>query len=235
MKTLFGALVSFAVAGWLSAAEPAKWSEPFEIKAPDGKLYKGCTVRQLTPESVMIAHEDGIAKLMLEKLDAVWQERFGFDAEKARLWKEEQAAEQKRVAEQRKQDAMDKKAEKAADQTDKIASLEKQLKEKNDEIERLKQTVGTLQQQVDAQAAALNGRPVQQNVTVVEKVGVVPYHVPYPVVIQQPVVRPVPYPVPVRPHTHSTTTTVTRPVINTPVRTGVTIPGSRPASVFDRK
>jgi hypothetical protein len=109
--------------------------------------------------------------------------------------------------------------------------LEKLLKEKNDEIERLKQTVGTLQQQVDAQAAALNSRPVQQNVTVVEKVGVVPYHVPYPVVIQQPVVRPAP----VHPHTHTTTTTVTRPAINTPVRTGVTIPGSRPASVFDRK
>ena len=213
-----------------SAADPARWDEPFDLKTPDGKLLRACTVRQLTPDFVMIAHEDGIAKLPLEKLDAAWQEKFGFDPEKARAWREEKLAEVKRASEERKQQALERKQQMEADQSGKIASLEKQVKEKNDEIERLKQTVSTLQQQVDAQAAALNGRPVQQNVTVVERVGVVPYRVPYPVVIQQPVPVPVPVPVPA-PRT-TTTTTTTR--IESPFRPGVTIPGSKPAEIFKK-
>ena len=234
MKTIVTALLCVLAAS-LAAAEAERWEEPFELKTPDGKLLRACTVRQLTPEFVMIAHQDGIAKLPLEKLDAQWQETFGFDPEKARLWREEQAAEQKRAAEERKQMALEKRMEKEADQSGRIASLEKQLQEKNDEVERLRQTVSTLQQQVDAQAAALKGRPVEQNVTVVERVGVIPYKVPYPVVIQQPVGQPIPFPVPVPVGTPSASTSTTTTRIVTPGARGVIIPGSRPASVFEKK
>lgn len=234
MKTILFVLLCAFSASFAAAAEAARWEEPFELKTWDGKLLRGCAVRQLTPEFVMIAHQDGIAKLPLEKLDARWQEMFGFDPEKARLWREEQAAEAKRATEERKQLALEKRMEKEADQSGKIASLEKQLQEKNDEIERLKQTVSTLQQQVDAQAAALKGRPVEQNVTVVERVGVIPYKVPYPVVIQQPVGQPIPFPVPVPMRTPATSTSTTTTRIITPGKTGVVIPGSRPADVFKK-
>lgn len=234
MKTILTVLSCVLAASLAAAAESARWAEPFDLKTPDGKLLRACTVRQLTPDFVQVAHQDGIAKLPLEKLDAQWQETFGFDPEKARLWREEQAEEQKRAADERKQLALEKRMEKEADQSGKIASLEKQLQEKNDEIERLRQTVSTLQQQVDAQAAALKGRPVEQNVTVVERVGVIPYKVPYPVVIQQPVGQPIPFPVPVPVRTPGTSTSTTTMRIVTPGSTGVVIPGSRPADVFKK-
>ncbi len=230
MKTLPAFILTLALASLLAAAEQARWSEPFDLKSPDGRLFRGCTVRQLTPESVMLVHADGLANLPLEKLDAEWQERFGYDPEKAKLWKEEQLTAQKNAALERDRQKAEKKAEKAADQSDKIASLEKQLKEKSEEIDRLKQTLGTLQQQVDAQAAALNGRPAQQNVTVVERVGVVPYQVP--VVVPQTVVRtvPVPYPVPVR----APTPPIKQPVLIGPGTRAVP-PVLRPPLVFERK
>jgi len=74
----------------------------------DGTTYSNVTWRTVTPSTVTIFHQTGVATIPLAKLSPDLQKQFGYDPQKASDW---QAAQQKAAA-----DVAKKKAEKIAEQ-----------------------------------------------------------------------------------------------------------------------
>lgn len=220
------------------AAQERPWTEPFDITTTDGKTYRGCRVREVTPDTAVIVIESGVVRLPIAKLDAGWQARFGYDPEQAKQWQQEQAAERKARIEENQQD--------------RIATLTQQLAEKEAELIRLRAKADALQIQLDAQHQAAANAQAQAAAAAqrMEPVTVI-NHVPVPVPVQAPVQVPVPVATtqpaavivaPAKPAVRLDPVIARKPVAVRPLpRTapvmpaaGAVIPGRRPAELFKK-
>ncbi|MEX2581455.1 MAG: hypothetical protein WD342_20535 [Verrucomicrobiales bacterium] len=62
-----------------------------------GRVFAAATVRDVGADAVVLAHEGGVARVLLEDLDDEWRERFGYSPEEAARAMEEDAATQRTV------------------------------------------------------------------------------------------------------------------------------------------
>jgi hypothetical protein len=75
---------------WLAAALPLTAELPdvsvgsrlVELRV-GAKTYRNAEVRQVTPRSVVLWHDDGLSSVLLRDLPPEWQQRFGYDPEAA--------------------------------------------------------------------------------------------------------------------------------------------------------
>jgi len=49
--------------------------QPFQLKTKQGETYRDCRILKVTPESITVMHESGVAKVRFDKLDAEWKEK----------------------------------------------------------------------------------------------------------------------------------------------------------------
>lgn len=80
--TVAGVLLLFA----LSVSQ--LWAETWTV---GDEVFRGVEVRDVTPETVVIFHQGGLGSLPLESLPKELKERFGYDPEKARGYREAQS------------------------------------------------------------------------------------------------------------------------------------------------
>ncbi|MBL9115912.1 MAG: hypothetical protein JNJ83_12970 [Verrucomicrobiaceae bacterium] len=172
MKTLLLTLAMTLALAASYAEEREAIVEPFDLITTDGKMYLGCSLREIAPDSVLVMTANGVARVPLDKLSAQWQEKFGYN--------EDAAAEHKRSEKEKQKEAREEASAKS------IASLQAQLAAKDAELAQLKIRLQALEAQVQAQAQALAVPPPAQ---VIERVQQVPVAVPY--VVNQPVYVPV--------------------------------------------
>jgi hypothetical protein len=98
MKAFRVAVLLFVFAVGVSFAEETN-TLPTTITV-DGIIYSNVTWRTVTPATVTIFHETGVASIPLEKLPPELQQRFGYDPQKGAAYRgEELAAAQQRLAE----------------------------------------------------------------------------------------------------------------------------------------
>ncbi|HVM61243.1 MAG TPA: hypothetical protein VMV72_10290 [Verrucomicrobiae bacterium] len=90
---LFGSVVA--------ASRAAETNKLPTMVTVDGIIYSNVTWRTVTPATVTIFHQTGVASIPLEKLSPELQQRFGYDPQKAAAYRAEEAA----AAERRLADA----------------------------------------------------------------------------------------------------------------------------------
>jgi hypothetical protein len=88
MKMLFQSLAIAFLLSSSDAAEPALAIVRPGTKIPaitltSGKVYQNATVKELTEASVLITHENGVARIQWFELTEDWRNQFGFDPKAA--------------------------------------------------------------------------------------------------------------------------------------------------------
>ncbi len=102
-KTLAAVLSVALVAGVLSAEDtsaPAasKSSDRLDITTRSGVTYERCKVTRVEPDGISVFHSKGIAKIAFPDLPAEYQEKYGFDPERATLYSSKMAATRQKAA-----------------------------------------------------------------------------------------------------------------------------------------
>jgi hypothetical protein len=59
-------------------------SKPFDLTTTLGEKFKNCHITKVTPESITIVHDRGVAKLSFTLLGQEWKEQFEYDPLRAR-------------------------------------------------------------------------------------------------------------------------------------------------------
>ena len=67
----------------------------FDLTTIYGETFHGCRIYKVTPATVDVVYDSGVAKIKFEVLDESWREHFHYDPEKARAYQERQVARDK--------------------------------------------------------------------------------------------------------------------------------------------
>jgi hypothetical protein len=116
MKAILVLLVIMSLMPALSAVDTSK---PFDLTTTLGEKFQNCHITKVTPESITIVHDRGVAKLSFTLLGDEWKEQFEYDPAKAREYA--QAEDEKREATAAKRAQLER--QRKLDENEQIAAL----------------------------------------------------------------------------------------------------------------